>query len=75
MYDWAGYVSSKLDKDGRAVMYLKVGRNTGKEPADAHQKFLMYTVERYVGLLHSVISFGLFFFPMILLYHIFFPLK
>ena len=50
MYDWAGYVSSKLDKDGRAVMYLKVGRNTGKEPADAHQKFLMYTVERYLGL-------------------------
>ena len=31
-------------------MYLKVGRNTGKEPADAHQKFLMYTVERYQGL-------------------------
>ena len=58
-YDRIGYVSSKLDKDGRAVMYLKVGRNIGKESADTHQKFLMYTVERYVHLapLYCMVTF------------------
>ena len=40
-------MTDNLDKYGRAIMYVKVGRNDGKEAAEAHQRLLMYTVERY----------------------------
>ena len=37
-----------LDKHGRAIVYVKVGRNEKLEDSVTYQKLLMYTVERYV---------------------------
>lgn len=38
--------TSVNDKNGRVIMYFKVGRNKKKENADAYLNLLMYTVER-----------------------------
>jgi hypothetical protein len=41
-----GYTSSRLDKHGRVIIYLKVGRNKKLESNTVYRNLLMYTVER-----------------------------
>ena len=40
-----GYTSG-FDKHGRAIVYVKIGRNEKLEDSATYQKLLMYTVER-----------------------------
>jgi CRAL/TRIO domain len=40
-----GYTNG-YDKHGRAIMYLKIGRNDEMQSKEVYEKFLMYTVER-----------------------------
>jgi hypothetical protein len=44
-----GYTGG-FDKHGRAIVYVKIGRNEKLEDSVTYQKLLMYTVERYVTL-------------------------
>ena len=43
----SGYTSDTLDKEGRSIIYVKIGRNERMEETEIYQKLLMYTVERY----------------------------
>ena len=37
---------SVYDKDGRVILYLKIGRNDEMQSVDVHTKYMMYMVER-----------------------------
>lgn len=41
-----GYISNTLDKEGRSITYVKLGRNEKMETAETYLKFVMYTIER-----------------------------
>jgi hypothetical protein len=41
-----GYTSNILDKEGRAITYVKIGRNEKLETSETYLKFVMYTIER-----------------------------
>jgi hypothetical protein len=43
-----GYTSDVFDKHGRAIIYLKIGRNVRLENSETYLSLLMYTVERWV---------------------------
>ena len=41
-----GYTGSTLDKAGRSIVYIRVGRNDKTQSAEAYLQHMMYTVER-----------------------------
>jgi hypothetical protein len=49
-----GYTGG-FDKHGRAIVYVKIGRNEKLEDSVTYQKLLMYTVERYITYIVCVI--------------------
>ena len=54
--DNVAYTSSALDKDGRPIIYLKIGKPIRQDSNDNYLKLLMYTVERYQKNILKILS-------------------